>query len=98
MDGRGSTVGVSIGSHLRVNDLAHTQCPFTALDPVLNWHQVDRHAFTDQACYVSQGTTELATKDVEDGFLLLWCGLVVNVEHGPPVPRQYIARNLIDLD
>src|SRR6266699_2128511 len=98
VDGSGSAVGISIGSHLRINDLANTQCPFTAFDPVLNWHVVDRNAFADQTCYISQGTTQLTTKDVEDGFLLLWCCIVINVEYGPPVPCQYIAGNLIDLD
>src|SRR5437660_9050786 len=33
MDGSGSTVGISIGCHLRFNDFAHMQCPFPALDP-----------------------------------------------------------------
>src|SRR2546429_3731084 len=88
VDGRGSAVGISIGSHLRINDLANTQCPFTAFDPVLNWHVVDRNAFADQTCYVSQGTTQLTTKDVEDGFLLLWCCIVINVEYGPPEQRS----------
>src|SRR5579863_579509 len=70
MDGRGSAIGIRIGSHLRFNDFSHAQSPLPALDPVFNWHKVDRHPFTDQTRYVSQGTTQLATKDVEDGFLL----------------------------
>src|SRR5437660_1800084 len=37
-------------------------------------------------------------EDVEDGFPLLWRCLVLDVKHGPPVARQHIAGNLIDLD
>src|SRR5712692_5466980 len=66
VDGGGSAVGIGVGGHLRFNDFAHPQGPFPALDPVLNWHKVDRHALADQTGYISQGTPELATKDVED--------------------------------
>src|SRR6266704_1850948 len=97
MDGSGSAVGIRVGGHLRFNDFSHTQCPFPALDPVLNGHEVDRHAFADQTRYVSQGAAQLSTKGIEDGFLLRGRCLVINVEYGPPVPRQYIAGNLIDL-
>src|SRR5436305_11665079 len=97
VDGCGSTVGISVGSHLRLNYFSHPQCPFTALDPVLNWHIVNRHSFANQSRYVSQGATQLATKGIEDSFLLRVRCFVINVEYRPPVPRQYIAGNLIDL-
>src|SRR5437588_1612492 len=79
MDGGGSTVGISVGSHLRLNYFSHTQCPFTALDPVLNWDIVNRHSFANQSRYVSQGATQLATKGIEDSFLLRGRCFVINV-------------------
>src|SRR2546421_7855826 len=56
MDGGGSPVGIGIGGHLRLNDLAHTQGSFPAFDAVLNGHKVDCHALTNQTGYPSQGT------------------------------------------
>src|SRR5206468_4303818 len=58
----------------------------------------DCYALSDQAGYISQGTPELATKGVEESFLLLRRCFVINVEYRPPVTLQDIAGNLIDLD
>src|SRR5215472_521986 len=94
--GRRGSAGALVGFELGVARVADLEGSLAPLHVERDGHLLDGNDFADQLYQLGDRAAQLPGVDAQDGFLLLWGDLVVEIDRGPPVTLENVAWNVSD--